>query len=100
MTPHSKRRGGGRLAVLIGVSTALLVLPGMASAQPGTQAPSPTVVATGLDNPRGLALDGHGRLYVGEAGHAGPFCVGAGEMGPECVGLTSQIGWINLASGR
>lgn len=50
------------------------------------------VVASGLDNPRGLAFDRWGRLYVAEAGHGGSFCVpGGGEEGPQCAGLTSGI---------
>jgi hypothetical protein len=40
-------------------------------------------VATGLDNPRGLALLGDHTLMVAEAGHAGPVCLAPGQ----CLGL-------------
>jgi hypothetical protein len=68
------------------------------SSPPGSSTPS--VVASGLDNPRGLALDSHGRLVVGEAGHAGPICTAApGELGPTCVGFTSRISRISTKTG-
>jgi sugar lactone lactonase YvrE len=49
------------------------------------------VVAGGLDNPRGLAFDSRGTLYVAEAGHGGRQCFEGGEMGTSCAGLTSGI---------
>lgn len=33
--------------------------------------PGPRVIASGLDNPRQLAFDSHGDLYVAESGHGG-----------------------------
>lgn len=54
-----------------------------------------TVVADHLDNPRGLAFDPHGDLYVAEAGHGGPVCLGAGPEGPQCAGLTGAISRIS-----
>lgn len=57
--------------------------------------PTVTPVASGLDNPRGLAFGPDGNLYVGEAGHGGPECVSGGESGETCVGFTSQISRIN-----
>jgi hypothetical protein len=56
-----------------------------------------TTVASGLDNPRGLAFNRDGDLFVAEAGHgsepAGSFCpIPEGPSGgPECVGLTSGV---------
>ena len=41
------------------------------------QGPTVTPVASGLDNPRGLAFGQDGRLYVGEAGHGGGECIPA-----------------------
>ncbi len=55
-----------------------------------------TTVVSGLDNPRGLAFGGDGRLYVAEAGHGGPNC---SPDGTTCVGLTSAISRINIAAG-
>jgi sugar lactone lactonase YvrE len=50
-----------------------------------------TVVASGLDNPRGLVFV-HGHLYVAEAGHGGTLCMPGGpEGGEQCAGLTSGI---------
>ncbi len=50
-----------------------------------------TVVASGLDNPRGLVWSG-GKLYVAESGHGGGHCAPDGT----CVGLTGKISWINF----
>jgi len=65
-----------------------------------------TPIATGLDNPRDIALaPWGGGIYVAEAGHgADPGstdCVPAGEPGeePTCVGFTSGISRIT-SSGR
>jgi hypothetical protein len=58
-------------------------------------APTVTTVASGLDNPRGLAFGPDGNLYVAEAGHGGPECVSGGEEGEACFGFTSQISRIN-----
>jgi hypothetical protein len=51
-------------------------------------------VASGLDNPRGVAYY-QGGLLVAEAGHGGPACASDGT----CVGRTSQISSVNLANG-
>jgi len=57
--------------------------------------PTVTPVASGLDNPRGLAFGPDGNLYVAEAGHGGPECVAGGPEGTACFGFTSQISRIN-----
>jgi hypothetical protein len=54
-----------------------------------------TTVATGFDNPRGLAFGNDGRLYVAEAGAGGSTCATGGPEGDLCVGLTSGISVIN-----
>ncbi len=67
-----------------------------AQAKPAKAAASPTlsVVASGLDNPRGITW-AHDHLYVTQAGHGGTDCpagaMGA-EGGPLCVGRTGSIG--------
>lgn len=67
-----------------------LVLSG-APAQAGGP-PPPWPVATGLDNPRGLAFAPDGTLYVAESGRggAGP-CQAGPEGGPVCFGRSGAI---------
>jgi hypothetical protein len=51
-----------------------------------------TVVAEGLDNPRGLAFDRRGALYVAEAGRGGDGpCIITSAGVPECLGATGAI---------
>ena len=50
-----------------------------------------STVASGFDNPRGLAFGEEGQLYVAEAGKGGPACVPGGPEGPICPGLTGAI---------
>jgi sugar lactone lactonase YvrE len=56
-----------------------------------------TPVVKGLDNPRGLAFDSDGHLFVAEAGHGGKEC--SPEPGPggeeQCVGFTSGVSRID-----
>jgi hypothetical protein len=64
-------------------------------------APSPaatvSTVAKGLDNPRALAFDSDGTLFVAEAGHGGPECImgGPGPGGELCAGFTSGVSRID-----
>jgi hypothetical protein len=63
------------------------------SAIPAGAKPTATVttVASGFDNPRGIAVGANGRLYVAEAGKGGPDCVAGGPGGEVCPGLTGAI---------
>jgi hypothetical protein len=54
-----------------------------------------TPVASGLDNPRGLAVTTNGDLYVAEGGHGGDVC--APVM--HCIGTTAQISRVDTATG-
>lgn len=71
-----------------------------APATAATGAGGVTVVARNLDNPRGLAFNPHGDLYIAEAGHGGTLCLGVDpESGGEsCAGLTGRIS--RLSSGQ
>jgi hypothetical protein len=56
-----------------------------------------TVVATGFDSPRGVAVsDGH--ILVGESGHGGDVCIPS-PYGPNCIGLSSQISLVDPSGG-
>jgi hypothetical protein len=56
-----------------------------------------TSVVKGLDNPRGLAFDADGHLFVAEAGHGGSECI-PGERGEQCIGFTSGVSKIENGS--
>jgi sugar lactone lactonase YvrE len=77
---------------LVGAAGAIFA-PGIGATD---KAPKVTVVAKGLNNPRGLAF-ANGRLYVAEAGVAGTDCP-AGLKGPSgrqlCFGRTSDVAQI------
>ncbi|MEU4694647.1 ScyD/ScyE family protein [Actinoplanes sp. NPDC023714] len=70
------------------VGAAAILVP----AVPAAAATDPRTVATGLDNPRGLAFGPHGELYVAEAGRggAGP-CRPGPEGGEVCFGRSGAI---------
>jgi hypothetical protein len=61
-----------------------------------------TKVVGGLDNPRALAFDTDGQLFVAEAGHGGKECVKGGPPPEEesCVGFTSGISKIDGSSAK
>ena len=72
----------------------------------GAAPPGATVVMSGLDNPRGLAVSGHGhgwKLYVAEAGEggAGP-CVMTGDPARPvvCYGATGAISLLHHGTQR
>jgi hypothetical protein len=86
----------------------LTVGPGVASASP---VPSgPTVIASGLNNPRQLAFGPDGTLYVADAGSGkvgatdtSGGCATGPEGGTVCAGNTGDvtaIGWPAVASGQ
>jgi hypothetical protein len=79
-----KRRAVGLCAAALALAV-FVVAAGPAS----SQAPRITVVARGLDNPRGLAVGPGGAVYVAEAGRNGR-CSGTGRE-KLCFGYTSGI---------
>ena len=63
---------------------------------PASATGAPTLVAAGFDSPRGVEFF-KGKLVVGEAGHGGKNCIpGTPTI---CFGRTSQISWVNAATG-
>jgi hypothetical protein len=86
---------GWRRAAQVGVAlTAVLgAMVGFTATSAGaTPKATVTTVATGFDNPRGLAFGEDGQLYVAEAGKGGPKCVPGGPGGGNlCPGLTGAI---------
>jgi len=84
------------------MASALIAAAGgpLASATSAAAPGSVSVVASGLNNPRGLAF-AKGQLYVAEAGSGGSDCpkgaTGA-EGGPLCAGLTGALATISLGA--
>jgi hypothetical protein len=69
----------------------LVVATGLAtgSSTASASGPTVTVIASHLNNPRGLAADG-GQVYVAESGRGGSNCAGG-----NCAGLTGSIDRLN-----
>lgn len=94
MAASIARRRAGRFAA---AGMAALV----AAVAPGPQAvaePAVSVLAEGLDNPRGLAFGPDGALYVAEAGRGGSGPCKPAPEDPEsevCFGLTGAVTRIN-----
>lgn len=77
------------LAVLGAALLALILLPAGAAADGNNHW---KVVASRLNNPRGIVVDSAGRVYVAEAGKGGPGpCMTGPEGGTVCLGRTGSI---------
>jgi hypothetical protein len=81
------RRVTVRTTVIIGAALAATLSPLPAYADSG-----PTTIASGLDNPRGLAFAPDGSLYVAEAGRGGTSpCLAGPEGDTVCFGTSGAI---------
>ena len=87
-----------RTRITIGISTAVGVVAAlgvMAAPAAGAQARGHDgtfkVVASHLNNPRGLSPAPGGGLYLAEAGRGGKTCVSGGPEGEICPGLTGSF---------
>lgn len=82
-----RRRSRALVAATLAAVLAAALVPGIAAADSHV-----SVVASGLNNPRGIAIGPDGRIYVAEAGTggAGP-CITGGEGETVCLGATGAI---------
>ena len=97
-------RPSGRIAAVLAATGLLVAMLGSAANAETSEGAAPRgeplvqeggeVVASGLDNPRHVAVDRRGRVWVAEAGRGGPVLVdiplGASD-GPQCVGTTGAL---------
>ncbi|HEX2235517.1 MAG TPA: ScyD/ScyE family protein [Actinomycetota bacterium] len=86
--------GRRRKSIYVALAAALGVTGAIAGLQPvGADEgdAETTVVATGLNNPRGLAWGPDNALYVAEAGKGGSGPCLSGPEGEACVGLTGSV---------
>ena len=74
----------------LGIATAV-VAPAAAGANDG----GPTVVVSGLNNPRQLSLIGTDQLLIAEAGRGGPLDLGPGPEGEMFAGATGSISLVD-----
>lgn len=81
---------------IAGATVPLTIGAGTAGATNGPPGPRLEVIATGLDNPRGLDVGPFGSLVVAESGKGGSDCVPSinpetGQPEPLCLGLTGKV---------
>lgn len=85
-----RRRSRALVAAALSAALAAALFPGIAAADSHV-----TVVASGLDNPRGLAFAPNGELYVAEAGRGGAGPCFSGPEGEACFGATGAIAHVH-----
>jgi sugar lactone lactonase YvrE len=87
------------LTALVVSMAALLISGDPVSAKKAPAITSPatiTVVATGLNNPRGINFGPDGALYVAEAGSGGPGTCAPGPEGDRCYGTSGSVARVDL----
>ena len=96
MNAHRKNRSRSLRVVAVATVTATVGLGLFAG--PATAKPKPkplpstyTVVAYGLDNPRGIGIHDHNRVWVAEAGEGGAECTDIDLGVQTCFGFTGAI---------
>ena len=91
----------GRTALLMGALLSLVIAaPAVAHGHHHGGGDGVRVVASGLDNPRGLAFGPDGGLYVTEAGRGGTECGIPGPEGdPVCFGASGAIARVDVWHG-
>jgi hypothetical protein len=85
-----------RLLTVLAAAAIAAVVPAMSLS--ARSAWSVSLVASGLDSPRGLAFAPNGTLYLAEGGHGGDAC-NPSPRGPLCIGTTSRISRVDTTSG-
>ncbi len=86
MQMDHRRRSRAFVAATLAAMLAAALVPGIAAADSHV-----TVVAGGLNNPRGIAIAPNGQIYVAEAGTGGAGPCIAGPEGEACFGTTGAI---------
>lgn len=87
MQMEHRRRSRALVAATLAAMLAAALVPGIAAAESKV-----TVVASGLNNPRGVAIGPSGRIYVVEAGTGGTGpCITGAEGEKVCLGDTGAI---------
>jgi hypothetical protein len=84
-----------RILAVLGATALTMAGTTPAMAQTGAQ-----VIASGLNNPRGLAFSPNGGLYVAEAGAGGSGPCFAGPEGPACFGNSGSVTRIDARGQR
>jgi hypothetical protein len=76
---------------LVVLAAGVLSLPAVTPAVASATASSVTMVATGLNSPRGLIWSGEGGFLLAEAGKGGSGPCGPGPLGTMCVGRSGAV---------
>jgi hypothetical protein len=77
-------------SVVMATALAVVATPAAGAHTRGHDEPF-AVVASHLNNPRGLARAPGGGLYLAEAGSGGKVCIGGGPEGRTCAGLSGSF---------